>query len=282
MKILVTGFTGTLGSHLVPMLLDDGHEVVGYSRDEAKQAAFPAHEKLTMYMGDVRDPMRLVEASRDCDLIFHLAALKRVERGEECPEEFISTNILGTMHVLHAQRVNRVPRVVLASTDKSVYPINLYGATKMTAERLVLRNPNNTVARYGNVIASRGSAIPAFAKALRERKPVQITDKRMTRYWITPNDAAEFVYRSAMREIGGLCIPPLKAYPVVSLVTVLSDVLNVPTFKLEDVGLRPGEKINEDLRRPEEGGHLNSGQREYWFSTKEMRELLTHAIEGIL
>lgn len=279
-KKLITGITGTLGKQVTGLLLEDGHEVLGYSRDEFKHCHFPNKNDVVLYLGDVRDQARLVEASRDVDTIFHFAALKHVDILEACPEEGVKTNIYGTESVLHAQRVNKIPRVVLASTDKSCLPINLYGMTKGIAERLVMRNPNNVVCRYGNVISSRGSVVPEFIKTITEDNVIKITDRRMTRFWIKPSDAAVFVYLQSQSVLGGLKIPKMQAYPVASVGLLIGEILGKKP-NIVEIGMRAGEKIHEDLRTNEEGGHMNSGNRENWFSEKDMRNILKEVMETL-
>jgi len=283
MKILVSGFTGTLGSALVPLLLDEGHDVVGYSRCELKQSQFPVHERLTKYIGDVRDRDRLVEASRDCDYVFHLAALKRIEVCEENPDECVATNLVGTMNVLHAQRLNKIPRVILSSTDKAVYPINTYGMSKATAERLVMRNPENVVCRWGNVFGSRGSVLSMFARTIREGEApyINITDKRMTRFWITVDDAAAFMWLAAQKPEGGLYIPKMKAYPVVKVGCLVGKILGKDVRLIRDIGMRPQEKLHEHLRRGEEGGEIVSDDQSIWFKPSEIEEILRPILESI-
>lgn len=262
------------------MLLDDGHEVIGYSRCELKQSQLPRHDKLTLYIGDVRNKDRLLEAARGVDLVFHLAALKRIESVEEQPEEGIATNVTGTENVLFAQRMHNIPRVVLVSTDKACLPITPYGASKMLAESLVRRNPNNIIARYGNVLASRGSVVHSFMKTLKEEGTLVITDKKATRFWWHLEDAAQYVYRCALREEGGLCIPNLKAYPVVKMGLLLADILGYENPNVVEIGFRGTEKIHEDMRAEHEGGLMNSGDPALWFSQSEMRQLLHRVIES--
>lgn len=278
MKALVTGFTGSLGSELTKLLLDDGIHVVGYSRDELKQSQFPNHPKLIKYLGDIRDRDRLLEASRNCDIVFHTAALKQVDRLEENPEEAIATNVTGTENILYSQRINHIPRVVLSSTDKAVYPINTYGATKALAERLVLRNENNVVCRYGNVFASRGSVIPSFIKSLKEENLIRITDKRMTRFFIKVSEAAEFVARSSIKPQGGLYIPQMKSYPVLKLALLIADILQVRNPKVLEIGIRAGEKLHENLRTEFEGGEVISSDDKLFFKEKELRDYIANAI----
>ena len=278
MKVLITGHTGSLGKQLTQLLLDDNHQIIGYSRGELLQSQLPWKNKITQYLGDVRDSRRLMEAARGCEIIYHLAALKQVDKIEENPEEAIKTNIAGTESVLHAQRVlTGISRVVLSSTDKAVFPINSYGASKFLAERIVMRNPNNIVCRWGNVIASRGSVVPEFLKSIRDENVIRVTDRRCTRFWIKPETVAIFMYLQSQRHLGGLCIPDMKAYPVVKLGMLLGDMLNKKPNVIE-IGLRPGEKIHESLRRDDEGGHLNSQDQSIWFTEKEMRTLLEEVI----
>lgn len=279
MKVLISGHTGTLGKQVTQLLLSDGNEVVGYSRGELLQAQLPWANKITQYIGDVRDRRRIVEACRGVDLIYHFAALKRVDALETCPEEAIKTNITGTENILHAQRILGIPRVLLSSTDKAVHPINSYGASKFLAERLVMRNPNNVVCRWGNVLGSRGSVVLDFADSLHKEGTIRITDKRCTRFWIRPEDAAIFVYLSSKRPIGGLCIPKMKAYPVIKLGLLIGDLLENPPKHVNEIGLRPGEKIHEILRREEEGGELVSSDQSLWFKEKEIKDILANELQ---
>lgn len=248
MRILVTGFTGSLGTLVTKKLLEAGHTVIGVSRDELKQAETTRHDNLIKYLCDVRDRDRLVQASRGIDLVFHFAALKRVETLEENPEEAVQTNIFGTMNVLHAQRVNGIKRVVLTSTDKAVYPINAYGMSKGMAEKLTLRNPNNCVCRYGNVLASRGSVVRGFLEQLDNNVPLRITDYSMTRFWITLDFAAEFVTGVGLKnETGGVFYPDMKSSKLTHLAEAVCEAYGLDLPKTEHIGIRPGEKIHESI-----------------------------------
>lgn len=281
MKILITGVTGTLGREVLSQLLSKTrHKIIGYSRDEQKQRTIPAHKRLTLYLGDVRDRARLVESSRDVDLIFHFAALKCVDTLEENPEEAIATNVIGTENVLFAQRRNKIPRVVLSSTDKAAYPINAYGNTKALAEKLVLRNKNNVVCRYGNVLASRGSVIPTFVKVIKQDGIVPITDHDMTRFFIRIEDAAAFVIKSGFEKNGGLKIPQMKASLMTNVALAIGDLLGKSNVTFGEVGIRPGEKINECLRMAHEGDEVHSHTAEQ-FEHSELIDLLTPVVEGL-
>lgn len=274
MNVFITGVTGTLGQKLLPVLYESCHSVTGYSRDELKQQQLKRHDLLTLYLGDIRDEGRLVEASRNADIIFHLAALKHVDKLEANPEEAIKTNVIGTMNVLHAQRLNRIPRVVLASTDKACFPVNAYGASKALAERLVMRNPNNVVCRYGNVLGSRGSVLAQFVEDLTTTGSIRITDKRMTRFWITQEDAALFVWLSSLKPNGGLFIPKMKSYSVLKTAILVADILGIMPKQFVEIGIRPGEKLHETLRTEDEGGLMTSNDQQSQFKPKELRDLL--------
>lgn len=274
MRILITGITGTLGRKVSKSLLDYGHEIIGYSRDEQKQRLIPSHDKLTLYLGDVRDKDRIAEASRGCDAIFHLAALKCVDTLESNPDESIKTNLVGTNNVLHAQRVNSIPRIVFTSTDKAVYPINAYGKSKALAEDLVLRNSNNIVCRYGNVLASRGSVLPFFVEKIRNDHPVEITDPRMTRFWMTQDEATDFVVTCGLSDNAtGLNLPNVQSASLPSIALAIGDILG-KEITVKEIGIRPGEKMHEHLRTEEEGGVICSNDRSYFFSRNDLYKKL--------
>ncbi len=207
----------------------------------------PKQDRLTLRLGDVRDLARMCELSYGVDVIFHFAALKCIDGLEFEAEECIKTNIDGTLNIIKAQRINVVPRVVLSSTDKSVYPINVYGYSKALSERIVLQNSNNVVCRYGNVVASRGSVIPSFAKTLKEEKKIYLTHPDMTRFLISIEDAAKFVYQSSLKTQGGVNIPNMKSCEIGQLAEAVGAAVNVHAWDVELVGLRPGEKLHEDI-----------------------------------
>lgn len=280
MKILITGITGTLGrAVLSDLLADPKHEVIGYSRDEKKQSEIPAHERLTLVLGDVRDPRRLIESSRSVDLILHFAALKRVDTLEANPEESIQTNIEGTINVLGAQRANKIPRVVLSSTDKACLPINVYGYCKALAEKLVLRNKNNVVVRYGNVLASRGSAIPGFIKSLEKTRSVDLTHKEMTRFFMQIEDAAAFVIDSSFKSMGGLHIyDKMKACKITDLVEVIADAVGTHKYSIKDIGMRPGEKLHENLVHEYERTQALDSRTAPQFTRTELKALVEQVL----
>ncbi len=250
MKILITGITGTIGTELTKRL-KSVHEIVGLSRDELKQSKFPYKNDVTLRLGDIRDPMAVLQASKGCDLIIHTAALKHVDLMELNPYESIKTNIHGTENILNAQVMNRVPRVTMLSTDKAVYPINVYGHSKAISEKLVMKaSPNNQIVRYGNVLNSRGSVISIFKKQLEEEGICKITDDKMTRFWIKIEDAATLVLKTVHSKEGGIYVPEMKASKITLLADAILSEMNGESCKAktEIVGMRPGEKINECLK----------------------------------
>lgn len=275
MNVFVTGITGTLGRAVTDsLLLDPSIHVFGYSRDEKKQSDIPKHPRLMLILGDVRDRRRVIESSRKCDLILHFAALKRVDTLELNPEESIETNIEGTRNILGAQRQNEIPRVVLSSTDKACKPINVYGYCKALSEKLVLRNKNNVVVRYGNVLASRGSAVIDFIKSIQTKSEVNITDPRMTRFFIKIDDAADFVIQSAFAQEGGLKIlSSMKSCHMKDIVEVLGEILD-KKVKTNICGMRPGEKLHEDLFHEYERATALSSLTAAKFTNEELRALL--------
>lgn len=281
MKLLITGVTGSLGrAVLAKLLARPGYEIIGYSRDEKKQSEIPSHERLTLVLGDVRDQRRLTESSRGCDLIMHFAALKRVDTMEANPEECIQTNVEGTINVLGAQRTNKIQRVTLSSTDKACKPINVYGYSKALAEKLVLRNKNNVVVRYGNVLASRGSAIPTFIDAIKSGKRVDITDMRMTRFFMPIEDAADFVIESSAQSLGGLKIKSdMKSCHITDLIEALAEIMKRPSPEINLIGMRPGEKLHEDLVHGYEE-KFERDSRSNPFSRDELRRLLSPIVEA--
>lgn len=256
-SVLITGGTGSLGKALVHQLLAQGkvRRIVIFSRDELKQlqmrTEFKDNSKLRWFIGDIRDLERLKRALHNVDFVFHAAALKQVDTGEYNPIEFIKTNVLGSQNVIDASIEAGVKRVVALSTDKASSPINLYGATKLTADKLFVAANNYSftygttfsVVRYGNVMGSRGSVIPFFKKLAEEGRPLPITDLRMTRFWISIDEAVRFVLDSLEMMTGGeLYVPRIPSMKIVDLARAVA-----PETELEEVGMRPGEKLHEEM-----------------------------------
>ena len=255
-SILITGGTGSLGKALIDSLLKtEARRIVVFSRDELKQYNLRQDlnndPRLRWFLGDIRDSERLVRALHGIDYVFHTAALKQVDTGEYNPMEFIKTNVLGSQNVIDASIATGVKKVVALSTDKASSPVNLYGATKLTADKLFIAannyshkyGTNFSVVRYGNVMGSRGSVIPFFEKLANEGKPIPITDFRMTRFWISIESAVQFVLDSLdMMKGGELYVPKIPSMRIVDLAKAVA-----PHSDLVEVGLRPGEKLHEEM-----------------------------------
>ena len=256
-SILITGGTGTLGKSLVASLLKESNirRIAIFSRDELKQHDLRIHFKndprLRWFLGDIRDLERLKRALHGVDFVIHAAALKQVDTGEYNPMEFIKTNVLGSQNVIDASIDTGVKRVVALSTDKASSPINLYGATKLTADKLFVAANNYSykygttfsVVRYGNVMGSRGSVIPLFKDLAEQGKPLPVTDLRMTRFWISVEDAVKFVLDSLEMMTGGeLYVPRIPSMKIIDLAHAVSS-----EPKLEEIGMRPGEKLHEEM-----------------------------------
>ena len=256
-SVLITGGTGSLGKALVEYLLRETkiRRIAIFSRDELKQqhlrTQFQDDPRLRWFLGDVRDLDRLKRAFHGVDYVIHAAALKQVDTGEYNPMEFVKTNVLGSQNVIDASIDAGVRRVVALSTDKASSPINLYGATKLTADKLFVAANNYSftygttfaVVRYGNVMGSRGSVIPFFREIAAQGKPLPITDLRMTRFWISIESAVEFVIDSLEMMSGGeLYVPRIPSMKIIDLANAV-----VPGAKLIEIGMRPGEKLHEEM-----------------------------------
>jgi len=256
-SVLITGGTGSLGREMATYLLNETkvRRVVIYSRDELKQHDlrnyFGNDSRLRWFLGDVRDLDRLKRALHNVDYVIHAAALKQVDSGEYNPMEFIKTNVLGSQNLIDAAIDAGVKKIVALSTDKASSPINLYGATKLTADKLFVAANNYSqaygtsfsVVRYGNVMGSRGSVIPIFKKLAAEGKKLPITDARMTRFWISKDSAVRFIAESFEMMSGGeLYVPRIPSMRLMDLVKAIS-----PTSDFVEIGIRPGEKLHEEM-----------------------------------
>jgi UDP-N-acetylglucosamine 4,6-dehydratase len=316
-SILITGGTGSFGRAFVRYALDhlDPQRLVVFSRDELKQYDFRSElsddPRLRWFIGDIRDSDRLARAMDGVEAVVHAAALKQVDTAEYNPFECIRTNVLGTENVINACIDAGVGRVIGLSTDKASSPLNLYGASKLCSDKLLVAGNTYAghsetrfgVVRYGNVMGSRGSVIPLFRR-LAESGRLPITDVRMTRFWITLGQAVRFVVDSFDRLVGGeLFIPKIPSTTVVDLARAIA-----PDAELIDVGIRPGEKLHEemisedDARRGQEfddyyvitpvldyweiaefqkgdalseGFNYRSDTNDMWLGVEELRQLLT-------
>jgi len=257
-NIFITGGTGTFGHKITDILLNQytPNKVIIFSRDEFKQYNMKQifneskYPNIRYFIGDVRDYDRLLTATKDVDVLFHAAAMKQVDTVEYNPLEAIKTNIYGTENVIKAAIQNKVKKVIGVSTDKCVSPVNLYGATKLCLEKLIIHanlmsGKNGTlfsVLRYGNVINSRGSVVPLFLKQ-KENKCFTITDDKMTRFTLTIEQAINFVLNCASIMIGGeVFVPKLPSYNIVQLAKCIEK-----DAEIKIIGIRPGEKLHEAM-----------------------------------
>lgn len=325
-SILVTGGTGSFGQMFVKTILEnypDVRKLIVFSRDELKQfemaQLFPESKfpQIRYFLGDVRDEARLRRAFEDVDIVIHTAALKQVPAAEYNPDEFIKTNINGAQNVVNAALTSRVKIVVALSTDKAAAPINLYGATKLVSDKLFIaannmkgaRDLRFSVVRYGNVMGSRGSVIPFFIKKAREENILPITHKEMTRFNISLEEGVGMVLWAIKNALGGeIFVPKISSYKIETLAQAIA-----PKAKLIEVGIRPGEKLHEEMittndsyntivfdkyyailpsqaekekylkhfkaKEVERGFQYNSGTNDKWETVESMRELIKKYVD---
>jgi UDP-N-acetylglucosamine 4,6-dehydratase len=322
--VLITGGTGSFGRKFVEVRLADYKpaKIIVFSRDELKQHEMRASgfdaPSLRYFIGDVRDRLRLRRAMHDVDIVVHAAALKQVPACEYNPIEAIMTNIMGARNVVEAALDTGVERVMALSTDKAVNPINLYGATKLAAEKLFVQSnayaggtgTRFACVRYGNVLGSRGSVVPVFQRQ-RHGGRITITDERMTRFWLAIEQGVRFTIGAIERMQGGeVFVPKIPSMRVVDLARAIA-----PEAELEIIGIRPGEKLHEVLisedesrhtlelgdmfvveppgalwfghswekegQRPEEGFRYASDTNKVWMSVEELKKLINPAADAI-
>jgi len=262
--VLVTGGTGSFGKEFTKILLQELpiRKLIVFSRDELKQHQMRTsgfdEQRIRYFIGDVRDEGRLRRALEGVDIVVHAAALKQVPACEYNPVEAIMTNVMGARNVIEAALDAGVKRVMALSTDKAVNPINLYGATKLCAEKLFTQSNSYagskdvrfSCTRYGNVVGSRGSVIPLFLEQRKNGK-LTVTDKRMTRFWITLEQGVRLVIRCIEQMHGGeVFVPKIPSMNIMELVKAIA-----PDAKVEVIGIRPGEKVHEVLISEDEANH---------------------------
>ena len=297
--VLVTGGTGSFGKSFIKRILKEHNvsKVIVYSRDELKQfemqtsetfKIFTKEDKIRYFIGDVRDFDRLKMAMDGVDYVVHAAALKQVPAAEYNPFEAVKTNVIGGQNVIDAAMENNVEKVIALSTDKAAAPINLYGATKLTSDKLFVaannykgeKNIKFSVVRYGNVLGSRGSVIPFFIEQ-KSKGEIPITDERMTRFSITLEQGVDFVLFCLKNMWGGeFFVPKIPSYNILDIAKAIA-----PNVKLKIVGIRPGEKLHEEMITQTDS--LNSVEFEKYYvilpSTPlwDLDEFLFHKKEDI-
>ena len=258
-SILITGGTGSFGKSFIKRILKENQDIgrlVIFSRDELKQSemqeVYPSNKypKIRFFIGDIRDLDRLKRAFNNIDYVIHAAALKQVPTAEYNPTEFIKTNIIGSQNIIEAAIDQKVKKVIALSTDKAASPINLYGATKLCADKLFIAANNYvglnkltfSVVRYGNVLGSRGSIIPNFLQNSKSGI-LNVTDQRMTRFIITLDEAINMVMFALKKSIGGeIYVPKIPSYRILDLAKSIG-----PNCKINLIGIRSGEKIHEEM-----------------------------------
>ena len=274
--ILITGGTGSFGENFTKHILNKHRNVkkiIIYSRDELKQynlkeelKKIKGYSKLRFFIGDVRDSERLKLSFDNVDIVIHAAALKQVDTAEYNPLEFIKTNIEGTSNVINAAIEKKVRNLILLSTDKASSPVNLYGATKLCADKLFVSANNYkglqdirfSVVRYGNVMGSRGSVIPRFIQDSK-KKQITITDKKMTRFNITLQESINFVIDCLKAQRGGeIFIPKIPSYKITDLAKAVA-----PDASIKFTGIRPGEKLHEEMISEFESGEIMEFKKLY-------------------
>lgn len=262
--VLVTGGTGSFGRKFTKILLEERKpkKIIIFSRDELKQHEMRVggfdQDNLRYFIGDVRDRDRLTRAMHSVDIVVHAAALKQVPACEYNPMEAVKTNIMGTSNVLEAALDSGVQKVMTISTDKAVNPANLYGATKLAAEKVTIQSnayaadtaTRYACVRYGNVVGSRGSVVPIFLKQ-RQNGKITVTDDRMTRFWLSLEQGVRFVIDCIERMHGGeVFVPKIPSMKVIDLAKAIA-----PNAEVEIIGIRPGEKLHEVLISEDEARH---------------------------
>ena len=287
-SILVTGGTGSFGRRFIRILLEKYNvkRIVVFSRDELKQSEMSSElieykKKLRFFIGDVRDLPRIKLALNDVDIVIHAAALKQVPTAEYNPFEVIKTNIIGTQNVIDAVIESKVEKAIALSTDKAAAPINLYGASKLSADKIFIAGNNYSkkkfsVVRYGNVMMSRGSVIPLFINQSKTGI-ITLTDKRMTRFSITLDQGVYFVIQCLTKMWGGeLFVPKIPSYRI-------SDVAKAfaPNCKIRVLGLRPGEKMHEEMITSSDS-YNTLEYKDYYVILPSTREFLSWKVEDFV
>lgn len=292
-NILITGGTGSFGKACAYHLLEKNlcNKVIIFSRDEWKQWQMQqsnpifSHPKIRYFLGDVRDKERLMRAFCEVNIVIHAAALKQVPAAEYNPGEFIKTNVNGAMNIIDAAIDAGVEKVIGLSTDKAVNPVNLYGATKLCSDKLLVSGnayvgkrglPTFSVVRYGNVLGSRGSLLPHWKTLLAAgAKKLPITDVRMTRFWITLEEAVQFVLSCVQEAVGGeIFIPKSPSVKIVDLAKAIA-----PEIGLDICGIRPGEKLHELLVSQDDSRHTFESPNRFTVAPSESSRAFHHYLD---
>ncbi|QDC41237.1 NAD-dependent epimerase/dehydratase family protein [Candidatus Methylopumilus universalis] len=280
--ILITGGTGSFGSEVLLRALENSNcEIRILSRDEKKQEDIRnlhKNNRLSFFIGDVKDPNSLLDAFNNVDIVFHAAALKQVPTCEFFPSEAFKTNVIGTENVIKAACLQNVKKVIFLSTDKAVYPINAMGLSKSMAEKIIQATARLssktkfTITRYGNVIYSRGSVVPLFVNQILNKKPITITQPNMTRFMMTLNEAVDLVFEAfESGENGDIYIKKSPSVKICDLALALKELFN-SSVEIKSIGTRHGEKLHETLISNEELLRAKESN-EYYIIKPDLRDI---------
>ena len=281
-KILITGGTGSWGQELTKQLLEKFNvdKITIFSRNENAQVLMRrkfTSSKLKFIIGDVRDLNSLLKASKNADIIFHLAALKHVPLSEEFPDQFIQTNIIGTQNVRDAAIENNVKKVILISTDKACSPTNLYGYTKSIAEKIIIQancltNSTSFVCiRGGNALGSNGSVVPLFIDQIKKNNKLTITDDKMTRFFLTLQEAVNLIFSAAENSKGGeIFVMRMPAFKIKDIAELVIETYGNKDSSVEIIGMKAGEKIHEVLFSEHESRLAFNFDKDYIFITSQL------------
>lgn len=293
--ILITGGTGSIGTEVLAAVLKyKPKKIIIFSRDEYKQHKlryqYSNHPVIEYYLGDVRDLESLNYACQNIDVLFHCAALKHVPTSEEMPEEFIKTNILGCLNIKKTSYNNKIPLVVSISTDKAVDPLNVMGLTKALQEKIFsssyLQNINKQTkfvnVRFGNVVGTNGSLFPIIYHQIKNKQPLTITDKSMTRFFMTKSEAINLIFWAAnYSQNGETIVKKMKSCRLIDLFNNFTYIMNTKTknYPLKPIGIRIGEKIHEYLITADEIFRLKEKQDYYIISPYTNKEIKRNVIK---
>lgn len=295
MIVLIVGGTGTLSQNVLPLLLKNPQidRIRLLSRGEHTQMKMSEdlsssdRKKIDFFVGDVRDQERVHHASEECEIIYHFAAMKSVDKAEYDPWEAVLTNIIGAKNVIESAKKNHAKKAIFISTDKAVGPTNIYGATKLVAEKLFIqanigKHPTKfSVCRYGNVLGSQGSVFQKWKNQMADKQRLKITHEEMTRFFILPHQAAEFVVERSYDMRGGeVFIPKMKSTTILNMARAFKEGLKIE--EIDWIGIRPGEKIHEALISEDEAD-LVTDLGEYYirWPNQNLFPILRRGTEGV-
>lgn len=290
LRILVTGATGSFGKAFVKRLLGEipTSTILAFSRDELKQFEMRAEfnsDRLSFMLGDVRDFNRVCQATAGVDIVIHAAAMKQIPAAEQNPMEAIKTNILGAENIVNASILSNVDRVIALSTDKAANPANLYGATKLCSDKLMIagnylstnKGTKFSVVRYGNVLGSRGSVIPFFHE-MKTTGSIPITDLRMTRFWLTLDRGVDLVLTGLSKMLGGeIFVPKIPSFKVIDVARIVA-----PECPTHVIGIRPGEKLHEVMITEDDSHYTVEFDDYYAILSPHLLDKRIDALEGRL